>query len=79
MSENTQTPMRGAVRDSTGDQVARDFYAAYLYLSMSAYFESDNLPGFARWMRKQYEEETQHALNSSTPFWTAASACNSPL
>jgi ferritin len=62
MSENTQTPMRGAVRDATGEQVGREFYAAYLYLSMSGYFESANLPGFARWMRKQYEEETQHAL-----------------
>ena len=62
MVENAQTPMRSAVRDATGKQVGREFYAAYLYLSMSGYFEGANLPGFARWMRKQYEEETQHAL-----------------
>jgi ferritin len=62
MVQNAQTPMGGAVRDATGEQVGREFYAAYLYLSMSGYFEEANLPGFALWMRKQYEEETQHAL-----------------
>jgi ferritin len=44
------------------DQVAMEFHAAYLYLSMSAHFESQNLPGFAAWMRLQYQEETTHAL-----------------
>ena len=62
MVENTQTSMRGAVKEATGEQVGREFYAAYLYLSMSGYFDAVNLPGFALWMRKQYEEETQHAL-----------------
>jgi ferritin len=62
MGENTQTQMMDTVREATGEQVGREFYAAYLYLSMSGYFEVANLPGFARWMRKQYEEETQHAL-----------------
>ena len=58
MVENTQTSMR----EATVEQVGREFYAAYLYLSMSGYFDWANLPGFALWMRKQYEEETQHAL-----------------
>jgi len=44
------------------DQVAMEFHAAYLYLSMSAHLESQNLPGFAAWMRMQYQEETTHAL-----------------
>ncbi len=44
------------------DQIAMEFHAAYLYLSMSAYFESENLPGFAGWMRQQYQEEVTHAL-----------------
>ena len=44
------------------DQIAMEFHAAYLYLSMSAYFESQNLPGFAGWMRQQYQEEVTHAL-----------------
>jgi ferritin len=44
------------------DQVAMEFHAAYLYLSMSAYFDAQNLPGFAKWMRMQYQEEVTHAL-----------------
>ena len=43
-------------------QINREFYAAYLYLSMEAYFESMNLQGFARWMRAQTQEEVVHAM-----------------
>jgi ferritin len=44
------------------DQITHEFYASYLYLSMAAYFETQNLPGFARWMEVQSEEERQHAM-----------------
>ena len=50
------------VQDAINDQIGKEVYSAYLYLSMSGYFESINLPGFARWMRIQYQEELQHAL-----------------
>ena len=43
-------------------QINAELYSAYLYLSMSAYFESMNLPGFANWMKVQFEEEQFHAL-----------------
>ncbi|GAB6107032.1 ferritin [Fusibacter bizertensis] len=43
-------------------QINAELYSAYLYLSMSAYFESINLPGFANWMRVQFEEEQFHGL-----------------
>ena len=43
-------------------QVNREFYSSYLYLAMSAYFENENLPGFAHWMRVQSKEESAHAL-----------------
>lgn len=43
-------------------QIANEFYSAHLYLSMSAYSESINLPGFAHWMKLQSEEERAHAL-----------------
>jgi ferritin len=33
-----------------------------MYLSMSAYFSSANLPGFASWMKIQAQEETGHAM-----------------
>ncbi len=44
------------------EQIAKEFSAAYLYLSMNAHFEVQNLPGFAHWMRLQYQEEVAHAL-----------------
>lgn len=43
------------------DQVNHEMASAYIYLSMSAYFESQNLPGFARWMKLQSNEENEHA------------------
>jgi ferritin len=43
-------------------QIQEEFESAYLYLSMSAWFESLNLSGFARWMRIQYQEELSHGL-----------------
>jgi ferritin len=42
------------------EHVAAEFYSAHLYLAMSAYLESIDLPGMARWMRVQYQEETFH-------------------
>lgn len=44
------------------DQMLAEFSSAYLYLSMSAWFEGQNLPGCAHWMKKQAEEETEHAM-----------------
>ena len=43
-------------------QLNQELYAFYLYLSMSAYFDSLNLNGFSSWMRFQAEEEKTHAL-----------------
>ena len=43
-------------------QINAELYSAYLYLSMSANFESANLPGFATWMRAQAQEEVGHAM-----------------
>jgi ferritin len=42
------------------EQINWELYSAYLYLSMSAYFESTNLKGFAGWMRIQAMEEQTH-------------------
>jgi len=42
------------------EQVKKEFYSAYLYLAMAAYCTKIGLPGFANWMRLQYEEETMH-------------------
>lgn len=50
-----------AIREALNDQVNRELFAAYLYLSMVNYFESEDLPGFAHWMRHQAREEVAHA------------------
>ena len=42
------------------EQVNKEFFSAYLYLAMSAYSNTIGLPGFAHWMRMQYEEESLH-------------------
>lgn len=44
------------------DQINNEFYAAYLYLSMSGYFQETHLAGFAHWMRTQREEEIAHGM-----------------
>lgn len=42
-------------------QINAELYSAYLYYSMSAYFESVSLPGFAHWMKMQAQEEMFHS------------------
>jgi len=42
------------------DQIKNEWYSAYLYMSMAAYFESINFDGFAHWMFKQAGEEYVH-------------------
>jgi ferritin len=44
------------------NQVNAELYSSYLYLSMSAYFESQNLTGFAKWTRIQSGEEYGHGM-----------------
>jgi len=43
-------------------QINKEMYSGYLYLSMAAHFESENLPGFSHWMTMQAEEELEHAM-----------------
>jgi len=43
-------------------QLNAEYYSSYLYLAMSAYFETIDLRGFASWMRVQSAEELKHAL-----------------
>jgi ferritin len=44
------------------EQINAEMYSAYLYLSMESYFMSQNLKGFANWMRVQVQEELTHAM-----------------
>jgi ferritin len=50
------------LEDAINEQINKELYSAYLYLSMSAYCEAESLSGFAGWMRAQAQEETAHAM-----------------
>lgn len=50
------------MEEALNGQLNAELYSAYLYLSMAAYFESADLPGFASWMRVQDREEQFHAM-----------------
>jgi len=50
------------MEEAFNEQINWELYSAYLYLSMSAYFLSIHLNGFANWMRVQATEEVTHAM-----------------
>ncbi len=50
------------IENAINKQINAELWSAYLYLSMSAHFESINLGGFANWMRVQAQEELGHAM-----------------
>jgi len=50
------------IETAFNEQINWELYSAYLYLSMSAYFLSINLNGFANWMRVQALEEVTHGM-----------------
>lgn len=53
--------IKKAVENALNEQINAEFQSAYLYLSMSAYFNATGLAGCANWMRVQYQEELAHA------------------
>lgn len=50
------------LQDTINEQINKELFSSYLYLSMAAFFEAQNLPGFAHWMSIQSEEEREHAM-----------------
>lgn len=50
------------MQDAFNEQIKNEFDSAYLYLAMSVWCESEQLPGAATWMRAQFIEEQTHAL-----------------
>ncbi len=50
------------MQEAINEQIKHEFYSANMYLAMSAYFECRSLPGFAKWLRVQFQEEQGHAL-----------------
>ncbi len=44
------------------EQINKEMYSAYLYMSMSAHSTNIGLSGFANWFMVQYHEEMEHAM-----------------
>lgn len=50
------------LQKAMNDQVRKELESAYIYMSMAAWMEDKNLPGFGAWLRQQAREESKHAL-----------------
>ena len=49
------------LQDAINGQIAKEIWSANLYLSMAFYFDKEGFQGFANWMKKQSQEEMEHA------------------
>ncbi|MDE5949066.1 MAG: ferritin [Prevotella sp.] len=49
------------LQDAINAQIAREIWSANLYLSMAFYFDKEGFNGFSTWMKKQSQEEMDHA------------------
>ena len=54
--------IKGNIEAALNQQLNNEFYSAYLYLSMAAWCEAENLPGFSNWMTVQNMEENAHCM-----------------
>jgi len=54
--------LKSEIEAALNQQINYEQSAAQEYLAMAAYFDDNNLPGFAKFMRKQNEEELEHAM-----------------
>jgi ferritin len=54
--------MKQKIEDAFNKHLNAESFSAHLYMAISAYFESINMKGMARWMRLQADEETAHAM-----------------
>ncbi len=53
--------LNNRIEKELNNQLNKETFSAYLYMSMSAYFQSVDLIGFANWMAVQAKEELTHA------------------
>ncbi len=49
--------------DALNEQINAEMWSSNLYLSMAIYFDKLGLTGFAHWMKKQSQEELEHAYS----------------
>ena len=50
------------ILNALNEQINREMYSAYLYMSMSSFSDTLGLKGFANWFMVQYHEEMLHAM-----------------
>lgn len=50
------------INEILNEQINKEFYSGYLYLSMSAHLKELGLNGFSSWMKHQAREEVEHGL-----------------
>ncbi len=53
--------LKEKMEKALNEQINKEMFSAYLYLSMSAYAQTLGLPGVANWMKIQAQEELTHA------------------
>ena len=49
------------LQNAINEQITAEMWSSNLYLSMSFYFACEGFDGFAHWMKKQSQEELEHA------------------
>ena len=50
------------MESAINEQINKELYSAYYYLSMAAYLENESLDGMASFMKAQAHEEVGHAM-----------------
>ena len=50
------------IEAALNEQIKNEFESAYAYLSLATDLGATPYSGFAHWMKKQYEEELEHAM-----------------
>ena len=53
--------MNESVAKALEEQINKELYSAYLYLTFADYYEERGLKGFANWYEIQVKEEVDHA------------------
>lgn len=55
--------MTEKLQNAINVQIMEEMWSSNLYLSMSFYLQREGFDGFASWMKKQSQEELQHAYD----------------
>ena len=50
------------MQTAINEQINKELFSSYLYLSMASYFADKNLSGFAAWLLVQVDEERLHGM-----------------